>query len=61
MKKDTYITVSTSTSVFNDTFFYITRKCPLRGHILAPSEELHDRGPGVNLEGQPGGQGVIPR
>ena len=36
----------------------VTRKCPLRGHFLAPPEEPGTRGThGVN----PGGQGVIPR
>ena len=40
----------------------IHRKCPLRGHILAPLEGLRARGlSGVNLGVDPGSQGVIPR
>ena len=39
-----------------------TRKCPLRGHILAPPEGLRAPGlPGVNPGGRPRAQGVIPR
>ena len=34
-------------------FIYLTRKCPLRGHILSPPEGLHaPKLPGVN----PGGR-----
>ena len=41
---------------------YLTRKCPLRGHILAPPEELRVLElPGVNPGVDPRSQGVIPR
>ena len=44
------------------TFIMVTRKCPLRGHILAPPEGLRAKGkPGINLGVNPRGQGVIPR
>ena len=41
----------------------ITRKCPLRGHILAPPEGLRAPGllPVVNPGVDPGSQGVIPK
>ena len=40
----------------------ITRKCPLRGHILAPPEGLRTPElPGVNPGIDPGSQGVIPK
>ena len=44
-------------------FIYLcTRKCPLRGHILAPPEGLRGLGlPGVNPGVNPRGQGVISR
>ena len=39
-----------------------TRKCPLRGHILAPPEGLRGPGvPGVNPGVDPRSQGVILR
>ena len=43
--------------------FYETRKCPLRGHILAPPEGLRapEGYPGSTLGVDPRSQGVIPR